>query len=182
MRTTIVGAGILLLTACAHANTQPEPTAGVAGESSERLGQLQPTSTASAPRHEPGAPDPQLTAGAARPTAPAANQSSDSQAAPGSPAQSAAADAPQLSREESALRERIQRRLLQDKRLSYTAQRVRLDVKRGDVTVQGEVRTAREKREVEEVIGNIAGVRRVDNQLAVIDQTNPDAASGLQTP
>jgi hypothetical protein len=71
---------------------------------------------------------------------------------------------------EAGLRERIQRALLRNKDLSYTAQRVRVEVDAGDVTLRGEVRTLREKREVEALIQQISGVRRIHNTLAVIDQ------------
>jgi osmotically-inducible protein OsmY len=121
-------------------------------------------------------------AAAQAPTTPAPLVSTNAAQPKTAPSAGSVADAPQPTREESALRERIQRRLSQEKRLSYTAQHVRLEVKQSDVTVQGEVRTAREKQDVAQIIESIAGVRRVNNQLAVINQTNPGTANGPLTP
>jgi len=74
------------------------------------------------------------------------------------------------SRDEAELRERIQRTLSQDRSLSFTAKRVRVEVDRGRVTLLGEVRTAREKNEVADLVERVSGVRRVNNRLAIIDQ------------
>jgi len=75
------------------------------------------------------------------------------------------------SKSELELRERIQRTLLREPSLSFTAKRVRVEVEHDRVTLLGEVRTAREKSEVEDLVQKVSGVRRVKNQLAVIDQT-----------
>lgn len=77
---------------------------------------------------------------------------------------------PPASKEETELRERIQRTLAQDNSLSFTAKRVRIEIDRGRVTLLGEVRTAREKNEVADLVEKVSGVRRVHNRLAIIDQ------------
>ncbi|HEX6245427.1 MAG TPA: BON domain-containing protein [Polyangiales bacterium] len=191
MRITSHCIGVMLLAACAHGgSSQPPPPAPAPAtaptdptlataptQTNEDLGTLQRTSTAVEARHEPGAPDPRVSPSSSPSPSPAGTTPVAAAGQPESPA----TDTAKLTPEESALRERIQRRLLQDKSLSYTAQRVRLDVKRNEVTVQGEVRTAREKQEVEQLIESISGVRRVNNQLAVIDQTNQTTPSGLHT-
>jgi hypothetical protein len=73
-------------------------------------------------------------------------------------------------KDEAELRSRIQSTLLRNPSLSFTAKRVRVEVERGRVTLLGEVRTAREKSEVEELVERVSGVKRVTNRLAVIDQ------------
>lgn len=74
---------------------------------------------------------------------------------------------------ELRLRERIQAELGRRASLSYTAQRVSVAVKRRNVVLSGDVRTEREKGEVQKIVESIDGVRRVTNQLAVIDQPQP---------
>jgi hypothetical protein len=74
------------------------------------------------------------------------------------------------SKDEAELRARIQSTLLRDEKLSFTAKRVRVEIERGRVTLLGEVRTAREKNEVEDLVQKVSGVHRVTNRLAVIDQ------------
>lgn len=74
------------------------------------------------------------------------------------------------SKDEADLRARIQRTLLRDASLSFTAKRVRVEVEHGRVTLLGEVRTAHEKTEVEDLVQKVSGVRRVSNRLAIIDQ------------
>jgi hypothetical protein len=195
MRITTYFAGTLLLVACSHGGSTPPPatpeSTGLVSERHENLGRLEPTPVAEqAPpvRQEPPAvaqqpgpagdsADPSF-AGAVDPAhAPVGSPTSAagaSDAAAG--AHGAAARAP--TRQENELRERIQSRLLSEQKLSYTARRVRVEVSQNDVTVQGEVRTAREKSDVEQLIQHIEGVRRVNNQLAVIDQTRPNTANG----
>lgn len=70
---------------------------------------------------------------------------------------------------EVRLRERIQAALGRRKSLSFTAKHVSIEVDKSDVTLQGDVRTAREKAEVQSIVEGIQGVRRVHNKLAVID-------------
>ena len=67
------------------------------------------------------------------------------------------------------LRERVQRALLTRKPLSYTAQHLSVRVHKGDVTLQGRVRTEREMSEVEKLVKLFAGVRHVRNEVALVD-------------
>ena len=208
MRITTYFAGTLLLVACSPGGSTPPPatpeSTGPVSERHENLGRLEPTPVAEqqAPRQQPPAVTPQPPAGTQQPP-PAAQHArvagdsadpsfagaADPGSAPvGSPtsaagasdttasAPSAAARTP--TRQENELRERIQGRLLTEQGLSYTARRVRVEVSQHDVTLQGEVRTVREKSDVEQLIQQIEGVRRVNNQLAVIDQTRPNSPSG----
>jgi hypothetical protein len=80
-------------------------------------------------------------------------------------------------KDEAELRERIQRTLAQDSSLSFTAKRVRVEIDRGRVTLLGEVRTAREKNDVADLVERVSGVRRVHNRLAIIDQPVPGRAA-----
>jgi hypothetical protein len=73
------------------------------------------------------------------------------------------------SAEEVRLRERIQAALGRHKSLSFTAKHVSVEVDKSDVTLQGDVRTAHEKAEVQSIVEQIQGVRRVNNRLAVKD-------------
>lgn len=74
-----------------------------------------------------------------------------------------------LTAAECRLRERIQRTLLARRSLSFTAKYLRVDVRHRDVTLRGRVRTESDKREVQRLVERIHGVRRVDNELAVVD-------------
>lgn len=74
------------------------------------------------------------------------------------------------SAEEIELRERIQSSLLSAPGLSYSARRVSVAVEKQDVTLLGDVRNARERKEVENLVKQIQGVRRVKNQLSSVSQ------------
>jgi hypothetical protein len=74
------------------------------------------------------------------------------------------------SAQEVRLRERIQAALGRHKSLSFTAKHVSVEVDKSDVTLQGDVRTAHEKAEVQSIVEQIQGVRRVNNRLAVKDE------------
>jgi hypothetical protein len=80
---------------------------------------------------------------------------------------------------EIQLRERVQRALLSRKSLSYTAQRISVAVSRRDVTLRGDVPTEREKGEIQHIVEGIEGVRRVHNELAVIDHRMMPAPDAL---
>lgn len=132
------------------------------------LGNLQISDAPAAPRAEVANPESGKAAADAQPRAIEPAAPTVATTPPGS-ALAPKAPAP-ASREEAELRERIQRSLLSDASLSFTAKRVHVEIERGRVTLLGEVRTAREKSEVEDVVQKVSGVRRVENRLAVIDQ------------
>jgi hypothetical protein len=172
---SILGAALLLSAACAH-RARPAPTQ-VASESRparetqpEEIGKLEVASIPTETRAEQPSQGQGLTYDALPPPSQGAPQRTAGSARGEEPASAQAAAPASLDKREAELRERIQRALLQSKELSYTAQRVRLEIAASDVTLRGEVRTAREKREVEELIQRVSGVRRVNNALAVIDQ------------
>jgi hypothetical protein len=68
------------------------------------------------------------------------------------------------------LRERVQRALLAQESLSYTAKHARVEVDERDVSLYGEVRTSQEKLELARVVRSVPGVRRFDNRVVVINQ------------
>lgn len=76
-----------------------------------------------------------------------------------------------MSPSEIQLRERIQEKLATTNGLSYTARHVSVGIEKQDVTLSGDVRNAREKNEVQALVERVQGVRRVKNQLAVVNQT-----------
>jgi osmotically-inducible protein OsmY len=134
-----------------------------------RIGELELANAPAAPRAEAASTNGERSAGkssAPRAIEPAAPTVAT--APPGSALTPAAPEA--ASKDEAELRARIQSTLLRDANLSFTAKRVRVEIERGRVTLLGEVRTAREKNEVEDLVEKVSGVRRVTNRLAVIDQ------------
>lgn len=74
----------------------------------------------------------------------------------------------EIARADAELRERVQRALLGSTSLSYTAKHVRVEVAHHDVTLRGEVRTARERSDLEKIVRGLRGVRNLDNQVALI--------------
>jgi hypothetical protein len=68
------------------------------------------------------------------------------------------------------LRERVQRALLAQESLSYTAKHARVEVDERDVSLYGEVRTSQEKLELGRAVRSVPGVRRFDNRVVVINQ------------
>lgn len=133
------------------AGRRPSPTAGAAPI------QLEPTSTepprASLPPSKPA-------------SATAVNNPLEKQRErPRLGADIAAADA--------ELRERIQRSLLRREDLSYTARHVGVRVQDRNVTLQGRVRTAHERAEVEALIRQLEGIRSVESELVVINAPPP---------
>ncbi|MEO7756029.1 MAG: BON domain-containing protein [Dokdonella sp.] len=59
--------------------------------------------------------------------------------------------------------------IYKDKTLSTKAHNVKLVAADGVVTLRGPVASADEKAKVEAIVGSVAGVKRVDNQLDVAD-------------
>jgi hypothetical protein len=84
------------------------------------------------------------------------------------------------SAQEVRLRERIQAALGRRKSLSFTAKHVSVQVNKSDVTLEGDVRTAHEKAEVQSIVEKIQGVGRVNNKLAVIDERMMPAPDALR--
>jgi hypothetical protein len=130
----------------------PPPRPSVAGEA-----QLQTT-----------APPPDA------PLAPPEPAASDVVSAPlGAEARPPAKLGAEIARDDAELRERVQRALLNASSLSYTAKRVRVDVAQHEVTLRGEVRTSKERKELEEIVRALPGVKRLNNQVALINPTLP---------
>jgi len=158
--------------AAAHIETQTQALSPESGD--PRLGNLEQVGTP-APRAEvadqaKGRRDEKAAPRAIEPAAPTVATAPPGSALAPPPPETA-------SKDEAELRERIQRTLSQDRSLSFTAKRVRVEVDRGRVTLLGEVRTAREKNEVEDLVEKVSGVRRVKNRLAIIDQPVPGSAA-----
>lgn len=165
---------LLLCAGCAHRSSEPTQVASESRPAREAeaqdIGKLEVAAVPTETHAEQPSEGQGLTYDALPPhSEPAAQRTPGSARGEEPPHQSAAAPA-SLDKREADLRERIQRALLHSKELSYTAQRVRVEIEASDVTLRGEVRTAREKREVEQLIQRVSGVRRVNNALAVIDQ------------
>jgi hypothetical protein len=158
--------------AAAQLETQTQPLNSESGD--PRLGDLEqvetPAPRAEAAEEAKGRRENPATPPAIEPAAPTVATAPPGSAHAEPPAQAA-------SKEEAELRERIQRTLAQDNSLSFTAKRVRIEIDRGRVTLLGEVRTAREKNEVADLVEKVSGVRRVHNRLAIIDQPVPGGAA-----
>jgi len=89
--------------------------------------------------------------------------------APSPPDQQQMARAP--SQDEIELRERIQSALGSAPNLSYSARHVGVTVEKSDVTLHGDVRNDRERKEVEALVRQIQGVQKVKNQLSSVSQS-----------
>jgi BON domain len=171
MRPTLLFAICLLVgAACAH-KQNPVPEAASAREP----GTVEVVPVAAAPQTAGDAPAAESSAALVQspePTAP--KPSSDPLLGPTADAsgQPEIRVAPPTA-EEVRLRERIQTELGQQTTLSFTAKHVSVEVDRSDVTLEGDVRTAREKSDVQAIVEKIQGVRRVHNKLAVRDATPP---------
>jgi hypothetical protein len=167
-RTFLIAVCLLTGSACAHGQrSKPEPGG------TDELGSIQtvPVTTEPRPEAETGAADstaaltPQPPQSKSEPQPsndPLAHPTADAAGKPVTPP-----DPP--SDGEVRLRERIQSALARSKSLSFTAKHVSVAVDDSDVTLEGDVRTAREKAEVQATVEKIQGVRRVHNKLAVID-------------
>jgi hypothetical protein len=130
------------------------------------LGELHVVPVPSGPRPEGEIQDSEASA-----ALPGQHATSLSASSPRATRASSTSSAPQakLTAAERRLRERIQRTLLARRSLSFTAKYLRVDVRGRDVTLRGRARTEGEKHEVQRLVERIDGVRRVDNQLAIID-------------
>ncbi len=90
------------------------------------------------------------------------------------PAASSSAQPPaklgaETARADTELRERVQRALMNAPSLSYTAKRVQVDVAKREVTLRGDVRTAHERKELEQIVRSLAGVKQLNNQVGLIE-------------
>jgi hypothetical protein len=70
-----------------------------------------------------------------------------------------------------ALNQRIRQALTADSSLGKTTERVRLNTENGEVTLQGAVATEKEKADIAAKVEQIAGVKKVDNQLQMAPST-----------
>jgi BON domain len=166
MRPTFLFAICLLGTACAHSTSTSETSA-------REPGTIQLVPVVAKPLPESQTPagastaalvqKPELTSDPKPSSDPLVSPTADAAGEPVTPAHPPTG-------EEVQLRERIQAALGRRKSLSYTAQHVSVEVDKADVTLQGDVRTAREKAKVQSIVEQIQGVRRVHNRLAVIDE------------
>jgi osmotically-inducible protein OsmY len=59
------------------------------------------------------------------------------------------------------------RKRVMDKSLSVNAQNVKIITQNGKVTLRGPVRSAEEKKQIEQIAGDVAGGENVDSQLEV---------------
>ena len=59
------------------------------------------------------------------------------------------------------------RKRVVDSKLSVNAQNVKIITQDGKVTLRGPVRSAEEKQQIEQIAGDVAGSRNVDNQLEI---------------
>lgn len=109
-------------------------------------------------------------------TSPGAGQAQPSEGSTMSDQPPAGADSKELARasaeQDIALRERIQSTLGTAPNLSYSARHVGVTVEKSEVTLSGDVRNERERKEVADLVQQIQGVRRVKNQISAISQTN----------
>lgn len=74
-----------------------------------------------------------------------------------------------IARADAELRERVQRALAESSSLSYTARHVQVDVAQQNVTLRGEVRTAHERSELEQIVRKLPGIKELSNQVALIN-------------
>jgi hyperosmotically inducible protein len=70
-----------------------------------------------------------------------------------------------------ALNQRIRQALTADSALGSTTERVRLNTENGEVTLQGAVATEKEKTDIGAKVEQIAGVKKVHNQLQMAPST-----------
>lgn len=179
MRRTILAAvGLILSTGCAHSH-QPEPAPAA------------PAPTASTTGPNPGAME--LVRVSTQEEG-AADDARNTAALPPQPIESSdqqlqateVTEARKLAPNELALRQRVQSTLAARSELSYSARHITIDVQRRDVTLSGDVNNEREKTDVQALVERVKGVRRVNNELAVVNQTivRPSQGStenGVQT-
>jgi osmotically-inducible protein OsmY len=77
-----------------------------------------------------------------------------------------------------ALAERIRQALQENAPLSGIAQEIQITVAKGEVTLQGEVKTAEERDGVESQVRQIEGVEEVQNRLRLAGSDRESAARG----
>jgi len=147
-----------------------QPTMGMSPpESAQSSASLQQQSATA--QQAPASP---ATGAAASPTAQASqtNTRGDSRQvdAASPPDQQEMARAP--TQDEIELRERIQSTLGAAPNLSYSARHVGVRVEKNDVTLQGDVRNDRERKDVEALVRQIQGVQKVKNQLSSVSPTS----------
>jgi hypothetical protein len=70
-----------------------------------------------------------------------------------------------------ALNQRIRQALTADSSLGGTTERVHLNTENGEVTLQGAVATEKEKADIAAKVQQIAGVKKVNNQLQMAPST-----------
>lgn len=201
MRTTHLWMAALTLTGCAHrsppqpaavAESQTQALSRSERPASDvreieqpaaRAAETPPASESGAAHVQTAAPPPQVATPANAQLAPTSTPA-DVSIAPPEPANAVVVAAPMrggveaapepgadISRADAELRERVQRALHNAGSLSYTAKHVQVDVTRRQVTLRGEVRTARERGELEQVVRALPGVKKLNNQVALIDST-----------
>jgi len=79
---------------------------------------------------------------------------------------------------DQALAERIRQGLQENAPLSGVAQKIWLTVDTGEVTLQGEVKTAEERDGVESPVRQVQGVQVVQNRLHLAGADRPSSAPG----
>ena len=70
-----------------------------------------------------------------------------------------------------ALNQRIRQALTADTSLGNTTERVRLNTENGEVTLQGAVATEKEKADIAAKVQQVAGVKKVNNELQMAPST-----------
>jgi osmotically-inducible protein OsmY len=68
---------------------------------------------------------------------------------------------------DQALNQRIRQALSGDMTLTTTLQKIHLDTDNGEVTLHGSVATDKQKADIATKVQQIAGVKKVDNQLRI---------------
>jgi hypothetical protein len=79
---------------------------------------------------------------------------------------------PPLSESDVSLRERVQRALMEDKTLTYSARSISIEARDGEITLRGELNTQFEKARVARTAGRVAGARLVHDRLTLRNPTD----------
>lgn len=90
-----------------------------------------------------------------------------SPASPGNETASAPSDLPAMSDADMALAQRVKQTLQEDATLATAAEKVRIHVSNGQVTLTGSVSSQQAKSDLENKAQQVAGVTQVNNQLTV---------------
>jgi hypothetical protein len=88
------------------------------------------------------------------------------------------AAAPAENESDEKLRERVQARLLADRKLPYTARMVSVAVKKGVITLTGEVNTDYERTRVTQAVDGMRGRHDVINQISVRNRS-PESVQAI---